>query len=64
MEHVVEKVYPHAEEFLPERWYARPDLLPYKDCFAPFSVGKDSPEACIPPRGEYLLVPHANASFL
>ncbi|KAH8808644.1 cytochrome P450 monooxygenase-like protein [Xylogone sp. PMI_703] len=38
----LEKVYPHSEDFFPERWYSRPDLLPYKDCFAPFSVGRYS----------------------
>jgi cytochrome P450 len=36
----VESIYPQAAEFIPERWYSRPELLKTKDAFAPFSLGK------------------------
>jgi len=35
----VESVYPLASEFIPERWYSKPELLLNKDAFAPFSLG-------------------------
>lgn len=33
-----------AEQFIPERFYSRPELVKNKDAFAPFSIG---PYACI-----------------
>ena len=41
---IEEEVYPHAEEFLPERWYLYPDMVTEKSAWAPFSVG---PFGCI-----------------
>ena len=37
-----EKYFPQPNEFIPERWTTRPDLLLNKDAFAPFSLGKTS----------------------
>ncbi|CAI7591138.1 unnamed protein product [Penicillium discolor] len=36
--------YPKPEEFIPERWYSRPDLMQDASAFAPFSSG---PYGCI-----------------
>ena len=32
--------FPHASEFIPERWYSRPDLIKDRSAFMPFGVGK------------------------
>jgi len=34
-----ERVFPRANEFIPERWYSRPELVKDKDATAPFSLG-------------------------
>ncbi|KAM7212208.1 cytochrome P450 [Rhypophila decipiens] len=39
-----EACYVNADEFIPERWYSRPELILHKDAFASFGVG---PYACI-----------------
>ncbi|KKK24515.1 hypothetical protein ARAM_002351 [Aspergillus rambellii] len=39
-----EEIYPQAETFLPERWYRFPDMVKYKNAFAPFAIG---PYSCI-----------------
>ena len=39
-----EEIYTNAETFLPERWYSKPDMVKYKDAWAPFSMG---PFGCI-----------------
>ncbi|RFU29400.1 hypothetical protein B7463_g6939, partial [Scytalidium lignicola] len=36
------KAYEQPEEFIPERWYSRPELVRNKDAFAPFLIGPDS----------------------
>ena len=33
------EAYQRPNEFLPERWYSQPDLVKYKQAFAPFSIG-------------------------
>jgi cytochrome P450 len=35
----LESAYVHPDEFIPERWYSRPELILDKRAFAPFSVG-------------------------
>ncbi|KAK3111707.1 hypothetical protein LTR53_012755 [Teratosphaeriaceae sp. CCFEE 6253] len=39
-----ESIYQRASEFVPERWYSKPEMVKHKDAFAPFSVG---PFGCI-----------------
>jgi len=39
-----EKIYPQPLEFIPERWYSKPELVQHKDAFQPFSSG---PFGCI-----------------
>jgi cytochrome P450 len=39
-----ESIYEKANEFIPERWYSKPDMIKHKDAFAPFSTG---PFGCI-----------------
>lgn len=39
-----EKIYPRPLEFIPERWYSKPELVQHKDAFQPFSSG---PFGCI-----------------
>lgn len=34
-----ERVFPRANEFIPERWYSRPELVIDRDATAPFSLG-------------------------
>lgn len=34
-----EAAYLHATSFIPERWYARPELVLDQGAFAPFSLG-------------------------
>ncbi|KIX94699.1 uncharacterized protein Z520_09745 [Fonsecaea multimorphosa CBS 102226] len=36
--------YEHPDEFIPERWYSKPELLKRSDAFAPFLIG---PYSCI-----------------
>jgi cytochrome P450 len=36
---LVESCYKHAEEFIPERWGEKPELLLNKSVFVPFSSG-------------------------
>lgn len=40
---VVESCFERAEEFIPERWSSRPELVKDSSAFAPFNQGKDSP---------------------
>ncbi|KAK0648091.1 cytochrome P450 [Cercophora newfieldiana] len=39
-----EACYVRAEEYIPERWYSRPELILHKDAFASFGIG---PYSCI-----------------
>ena len=39
-----EAIYPRPLEFIPERWYSKPELILHKDAFQPFSSG---PFGCI-----------------
>jgi tryprostatin B 6-hydroxylase len=39
-----EACYERAGEFVPERWYSRPEMIKHKDAFAAFGIG---PFACI-----------------
>ena len=39
-----ETIYPRPLEFIPERWYSKPELILHKDAFQPFSSG---PFGCI-----------------
>ncbi|KIW07631.1 uncharacterized protein PV09_01577 [Verruconis gallopava] len=39
-----EEIYAQPEEFIPERWYSRPELVKKKEAFFPFSLG---PMGCI-----------------
>ena len=39
-----EKIYAQPLEFIPERWYSKPELVQHKDAFQPFSSG---PFGCI-----------------
>ncbi|CBF89142.1 hypothetical protein AN0606.2 [Aspergillus nidulans FGSC A4] len=34
-----EIAYDHPEDFIPERWYSKPELVRHKGAFAPFSLG-------------------------
>jgi hypothetical protein len=36
---LAEKVYVRPDEFIPERWYSRPELVLDKNGFTPFSIG-------------------------
>lgn len=38
-----EAIYEKADDFIPERWYSRPELVKEKSAFAPFLAGKLSP---------------------
>lgn len=35
-----EKIYTDAKEFIPERWYSKPELIKDRTAFAPFSIGR------------------------
>ncbi len=37
-----EENYARAEEFIPERWSSKPELIKEKNVFFPFSLGKTS----------------------
>ena len=37
-----EAVYAEAAEFIPDRWYSRPDLIKHSAAYAPFSLGHHS----------------------
>ncbi|KAK3715124.1 hypothetical protein LTR37_007334 [Vermiconidia calcicola] len=39
-----EDYYQDAKEFVPERWYSKPNMIKHKNAFAPFSLGS---EGCI-----------------
>jgi cytochrome P450 len=39
-----EDYYENASEFVPERWYSKPEMIKHKNAFAPFSLG---PAGCI-----------------
>ncbi|KAF7197798.1 Cytochrome P450 monooxygenase [Pseudocercospora fuligena] len=34
-----EAIYTHADQFIPERWYSKPELVKHKKAFAPFLTG-------------------------
>ncbi|PIA88500.1 Tryprostatin B 6-hydroxylase [Cercospora beticola] len=34
-----EDIYSNANEFVPERWYSKPEMIKHADAFAPFSMG-------------------------
>jgi cytochrome P450 len=36
----VESCFEKADEFIPERWYSKPEMVRDKRAFAPFSQGK------------------------
>lgn len=40
-----ENNYERAEEFVPERWYSKPEMIKQKEAYAPFSAGK-CPSCC------------------
>lgn len=40
MSHSVEAAYADPHEFIPERWYSRPELVKDKRAFAPFGIGQ------------------------
>ena len=42
--HLDEDFYDNALEFIPERWYSRPEMIKHKNAFAVFSSGS---EGCI-----------------
>jgi cytochrome P450 len=46
-----ESIYSQALEFVPERWYSKPEMVKHKDAFAPFSMG---PYNCIGKNLAYL----------
>lgn len=51
---LAEKNWVRPEEFLPERWYSKPELTKQKDAFQPFSSG---PFGCIGKNlGEYFIL--------
>lgn len=35
-----EECWVRPNEFIPERWYSRPELIKNKNAFVPFSIGK------------------------
>lgn len=37
---LAEKCYVQPNDFIPERWYSRPELIKSKNAYAPFSLGK------------------------
>lgn len=37
-------IYEEPDKFIPERWFSKPDMVKYKDAWAPFSMG---PFGCI-----------------
>lgn len=37
-----ENIYERCREFVPERWYSRPDMVKQKDAFMPFLAGSES----------------------
>lgn len=39
---VVESCFEQANEFIPERWYSRPEMIREKRAFAPFALGQHS----------------------
>ena len=45
-----EDYYETALEFVPERWYSKPDMIKHKNAFAPFILGSES---CIGKNREY-----------
>ena len=47
-----EEFYEEAVEFVPERWYSKPDMIKHKNAFAPFSLGS---EGCIGKNRQYKL---------
>jgi cytochrome P450 len=36
----LESCYENPEEFMPERWYSRPEMVKNKEAFAPFTIGE------------------------
>lgn len=38
--HIGERAYTNASEFIPERWYSRPEMIKDRGAFAPFSAGE------------------------
>lgn len=39
-----EDLYENALDFVPERWFSKPEMIKNKDAFIPFSIG---PYGCI-----------------
>lgn len=37
---LVESCFERPTEFVPERWYSKPDMVKNKNAFAPFSLGR------------------------
>ncbi|KAF2745906.1 putative P450 monooxygenase [Sporormia fimetaria CBS 119925] len=56
-----ERNYAQADEFIPQRWYSRPELIKNKDAFAPFSLG---PYGCIGKNLAYLEIRTLTAMLL
>lgn len=40
MQGTAEKAFVNAQEFIPERWYSKPELVKASRAFAPFGMGK------------------------
>ena len=45
---LVPAAFEHPNDFIPERWYSRPELIHDERAFAPFSVGSCSPPSLSP----------------
>ncbi|EED11744.1 benzoate 4-monooxygenase cytochrome P450, putative [Talaromyces stipitatus ATCC 10500] len=38
-----EDLYERPDDFIPERWYSKREMIKYEDSFAPFTIGKEIP---------------------
>lgn len=54
-----EEYYERALDFVPERWYSKPDMIKHKNAFAPFSLGS---QGCIGKNCKSKVVPRQIAS--
>ena len=39
MAEIVESCFEQAKDFIPERWYSKPEMIKNKNAFAPFALG-------------------------
>ena len=56
----LESCFERAEEFIPERWYERPEMLRDKNAWIPFNIGTFSLQCGFSTSCLYLLVGHAD----